>query len=112
MNYMVIIIQIGIILKDKSFKTYSHQKKIKNPTNNTSEIYNIAKQLVKECWNNEGIRLVGVSLSKFTDVLNHQISIFDDTENKEKDQQLDKIIDKLKITYGKDIIGIASQKRM
>ena len=28
--------QVGVILKDKNFKTYSHQRKLKNPNNNCS----------------------------------------------------------------------------
>lgn len=102
--------QVGVTLKDKNFKVYSHQKKLKNPTNKTDEVYNIAKQLIKECWNEEGIRLVGVSLSKFTNILNHQISIFDDLSRDKDDKELDKTIDKLKEIYGKDIIKRASQK--
>ena len=60
---------IGVMLKDKNFKTCSHQKKLKNPTSNTNEIYSVAKELVKELWNEEGVRLVGVSLGKFSNFL-------------------------------------------
>ena len=100
---------IGVMLKDKYFKTYSHQKRLKNPTSNTDEIFEIAKQLVKELWNEEGVRLVGVSLSKFTSSLTHQISLFEDVKVVEKNNELDKVLDKLKETYGKDIIKKASQ---
>ena len=102
--------QIGVNLKDKNFKAYSHQKKLKNPTNKTNEIYDIAKVLIKECWKEEGVRLVGVSLSKFSSELNHQISIFDDLRKDEKDEKLYKVVDDLKRIYGKNIINIASQK--
>jgi len=100
--------QVGVILKDKYFKSYSHQRKIKNPTSNTNEIYKIAKELVKELWNEEGIRLVGVSLAKFSSSLNHQISIFEDVSGFEKDNELDKILDDLKKTYGSNVINRAS----
>lgn len=100
---------IGVILKDKYFKTYSHQRKLKNPTSNTEEIYNVAKQLIKELWNEEGIRLVGIQLSKFSTNLTHQISMFEDVKVVEKNNELDKVLDKLKETYGRDIIKKASQ---
>ncbi len=100
---------VGVILKDKYFKTYSHQKRLKNPTSNTDEIFIVAKQLIKELWNEEGVRLVGVSLSKFTNSLTHQISLFEDVKVVEKNNELDKVLDKLKETYGKDIIKKASQ---
>ena len=100
---------VGVILKDKYFKTQQHQRKLKNPTSNTDEIYKIAKELVKELWNEEGIRLVGVSLGKFSRTLNHQISLFEDVDVVEKNNELDKVLDKLKKTYGENIISKASQ---
>ena len=103
---------VGVILKDKNFKTYSHQRKLKNPTSNTDEIYLITKELVKELWNEEGIRLVGVSLSKFTSIQTHQLSIFEDAKTVEKNNELDKVLDKLKKTYGSDIIKKASQMKL
>ena len=101
--------QVGVMLKDKYFKTYSHQRKLKNPTSSTDEIYKVAKQLIKELWNEEGIRLVGVSISKFSSSLNHQISLFEDVKEVEKDNELDKVLDKLKSTYGDNIINKASR---
>ena len=100
---------IGVMLKDKSFKTSSHQRRLKNPTSNTDEIYSIAKELVKELWNEEGIRLVGVSLGKFSSIQTHQISIFEDVEVVDKNNELDKVVDKLKSVYGNNIIKKASQ---
>ena len=100
---------IGVVLKDKYFKTYSHQRKINNPTSNTEEIYKLAKTLVKELWNEEGIRLVGVSLGKLSNNLTHQISMFEDVNVVEKNNELDKVLDKLKDTYGTNIIKKASQ---
>lgn len=100
---------VSVILKDKFFKTYQHQRKLNNPTSNTEEIYKVVKILVKELWNEEGIRLVGVSLSKFTDTLTHQISIFEDIKKVEKNNELDKVLDKLKDIYGDNIIKKASQ---
>lgn len=100
---------VGVILKDKNFKVSSHQKKLKNPTSSTNQVYNIAKELTRELWNEEGIRLVGVSISKFSSSLNHQMSMFEDLSDVEENNELDKVIDKLKETYGKNIINKASQ---
>lgn len=100
---------VGVILKDKNFKVSSHQKKLKNPTSSTNQVYNITKELTRELWNEEGIRLVGVSISKFSSSLNHQMSMFEDLSDVEENNELDKVIDKLKETYGKNIINKASQ---
>lgn len=99
---------VGITLKDKFFKTKSHQKKLNNATNDTKVIYNEIKKLAKELYNDESIRLVGVSLSKLTDISNYQISLFEDINTKNKDEALNKILDQLKNTYGSKVINKAS----
>lgn len=99
---------VTVQLKDKFFKNYTHRRKLKNATNITSEIYNVAKILVKEMWNEESIRLVGISLSNLVVDNHHQISIFDDITKKDSNQKLDKVVDELKKNYGKDIINKAS----
>lgn len=101
---------VSVILKDKFFKVYSHQRKLKNPTSNTDEIYKISKELIRELWNEEKVRLVGISLSKFSNCLSHQISMFDDLNEVENNNELDKVIDSLKNTYGENIIIKASRK--
>lgn len=101
---------VGVMLKDKTFKTYHHQKTLKNPTNNTDEIYKVSKELVCEMWNEEGIRLVGVSLSKISNNLNYQLSMFESIEKKEHNDELEKTIDKLKELYGSNIVINASKK--
>lgn len=100
---------VSVMLKDKYFKSYSHQRKLKNPTSNTDEIFRVAKELVSELWNEEGVRLVGVSISKFSNSLNHQMSLFEDIKKVENSNELDKVLDKLKETYGSNIINVASK---
>ena len=90
---------VGVTLRDKNFKTSQHQRKLKNPTSSTDEIYNVAKVLVKELWNEEKIRLVGVSIGKFTNNLSHQLSLFEDSNSIKEDNELDKTLDRLKIIY-------------
>ena len=99
---------VGVSLKDKFFQTKSHQKRLVNATNDTKIIYDICKKLTKELYNDESIRLVGVSLSKLTDTSNYQISIFEDIKDKNKDDNLNKILDELKTTYANKIINKAS----
>lgn len=101
---------VGVTLKNKFFVSKSHQKKLKNATNNTDDIYNVCKELVKELWDSEPIRLIRVSLNNLTDVNNHQLSLFEDLSKKESNDELDKVIDKLKNQYGSNIINKASLK--
>ena len=99
---------VGVTLKDKFFVTKSHQKKLVNATDDTNEIFEVSKKLAKELYNDDSIRLVGISLSKLSSSNNYQISLFDDISNKNKDNKLNKIIDELTNTYGKKIINKAS----
>lgn len=99
---------VGVSLKDKFFQTKSHQKRLVNVTNDTNTIYDICKKLARELYKDESIRLVGVSLSKLTDTSNYQISLFEDIEDKNKDDNLNKILDELKSTYGNKIINKAA----
>ena len=99
---------VGVSLKDKFFQTKSHQEKLINATNDTKIIYNVCKKLAKELYKDESIRLVGVSLSKLTDTSNYQISIFENIQDKNKNDNLNKILDELKTTYGNKIINKAS----
>lgn len=101
--------QVGVMLKDKNFKVSSHQKRLDNATSNTDTIYFNAKELVKELWDKEGIRLVGVSLGKLTTKLTHQISLFEDIKEVENNNELDKVVDNLKKIYGNNIINKASK---
>ena len=101
---------IGVTIKNKNFITKSHQKKLLNATNNTDEIYSVAKKLIIELWDEEPIRLMGISLNNLTDDSMYQISLFENISKKDNDDKLDKIIDDLKLQYGSNIINKASIK--
>ena len=99
---------VGVTLRDKSFKNKSHQRKLSNATNNTSEIFKVAKDLVLEMWDEEPIRLMAISLSSLSESSHHQLSLFEDFVDKEKSDNLDKVIDDLKLQYGAGVINKAS----
>ena len=95
---------IAIIIKDKYFTHYTHQYKLKNPTNINEEIYNISKKLFKDSWNNIPVRLIGIRVDSLTEDKNYQISLFEDVKEKENNEKLDKVIDDLRKKYGDKII--------
>ena len=100
---------ICVILKDNYFKRRSHQRKLVNGTNITLEIYNIAKEILDEMWNNESVRLIGIRLDKLVDNINYQASLFE-TEERIEESKIDVTIDNLKQKYGNKIITKASLK--
>ncbi len=99
---------VGVMLRDKYFNNKCHQRKLVNATNNTEEIFSVAKELVMEMWDEEPIRLIGISLNNLTVNVNHQLSLFENYQAKENLDNLDKIIDDLKLQYGSKIINKAS----
>lgn len=99
---------VQVVLKDKYFKSYSHQKKLKNATNTTSVIYETSKELLKEMWNDEAIRLVGIRLDNLVENSNYQLSLFEQIKTVENNSKLDETIDEIKNKYGSNIIKRAS----
>lgn len=96
---------IAVYLKNNKFKKYSHQISLKNATNDTDEIFKIAKKLLYEMHEDDWIRLIGLRFANLKSNYNHQISLFD---SKEEANKLDKTIDDLKNKYGSKIINKAS----
>ena len=99
---------VVVTLKDKYFKRFSHQKKLVNATNITEEVYETAKEVLDEMKVDDGIRLIGVRLDGLKDEVNHQVSLFENLEEREETKNLDKTIDNLKEKYGFKIIKKAS----
>ena len=100
---------ICVIIKDNYFKRKTHQKKLKNATNITSEIYDYTKEILKEM-EIETVRLIGVRLDNLVTNNDYQVSLFDSFSKKTTDEKFDNVIDKLKDKYGNKIITKASLK--
>lgn len=99
---------VTTFIKNNKFKSISHQKRMKNATNNTKEIVKIAKELLDEINIEEPVRLIGVRVDNFTDSNTYQLSLFENI--KKEDTILDKTVDNLKKKYGLNIIDNASKK--
>lgn len=99
---------VGVQIKNKDFKMYSHQKSLTTDTDSTKIIYETAKQILKEMFKGEPIRLIGIKVDKLTTQEKQQLSLFDTPRN-EKQQKLDKTLDKLKEKYGYDAVTRAGK---
>lgn len=95
---------IAVIIKDKYFKTNTHQLKLKNATDNKDEIYEVVKKLFKESWDETPVRLIGVRLDSLSNSNDYQISLFENIEEKDKDEKINKTIGELKKKFGDNII--------
>ncbi|MBQ3146054.1 MAG: DNA polymerase IV [Clostridia bacterium] len=90
---------VNVGLRTNEFKDFSHQKKLDTTTSNTKDIYLKAKELLKEMYKGESIRLVSLKVDNLCDKCQTQISLFDDEETK-KQEKLDETLDKLKEKFG------------
>ena len=99
---------MGGTLKNNHFKRASPQKKLTNPTSSTEVIYKHACDILKEMWQEEPIRLIGIRLDKLTTSSVRQISLFDPEGQEDKIDVLEQIMDQINEKYGNQVIGKAS----
>lgn len=99
---------VVVILRDKYFNNKTHQKKLKNPTNLTTEIIKEVKSLFDEAWEEEPIRLIGIRLDSLTDNCPYQMSLFENIEEREKKEKLEKIVDGINQKFGYQTVKKAS----
>ncbi len=106
-------------IKYASFRSVSHQMQLPAPTASSQAIYQAACKLFEELWNGEPIRLLGVRTSKLASETEPvQLNLFDygapttgsagkafrAAPDRDRQQRLDKALDRLRGKYGKDII--------
>jgi len=91
-------------IKDYNFSYASHQKVLTAATNITMEIHKAACILFDELWNGSPIRHLGIHTSRIKDFdFNRQINMFD-TEDYEKLESADQMIDTIRNRYGIDSV--------
>lgn len=99
---------IGVNVKDRFFNSSSHQIKLTNPVNKSSEVYEVSKKLFDELWDETPLRLIGISLNSLTDKGTYQYSLFDNINALDKEDELEQAIDEIKNKYGVKSINKAS----
>ena len=101
---------VNVQLRTKDFEDFSHQTKLDYATSNTKDILKAAKGILKQMYkNNQQIRLVGVRLDGLMESEQLQLSLFGNTENNEKQQKLDKVLDNLNEKYGYNFVERAGK---
>lgn len=99
---------ISVTFRTLDFRNKSHQTKLPNATDITEEIYRNAQNLFQDSWMRQPLRLLGVSLTGLTDDSFEQLSFFEDTHKKERQQKLDAALDSIRLKYGNDKVTRAS----
>ena len=102
---------VSVQIKTKDFITYSHQKTLTSPTNNTREIYETGKELLEKLHQNRGIRLIGIQTSKLVEKDQMQLSIFENAINI-KQEKIEDVVNDLKKKYGYEVITRAGEMKV
>lgn len=89
---------ISVSIKDEEFYSFSHQKKLNIPTDSTKTIYETSKKLFDEMWDGKPIRRFSITLSELSSSEFCQLSLLENYD--EKDERLNKIVDKIRYKYG------------
>jgi DNA polymerase-4 len=97
LGYLVSLVSVSV--KTDGFVGYSHQLKIPNCINTTTEIFEYVCMLFDESWKGEAIRKLGVHVSDFYSDDTRQFSLFDKGDT-EKLQALDRAVDQIREKYG------------
>lgn len=91
---------VAVSIRSRDFKTRSHQRKLSDATDISSEVYRLSRSLFSELWDGHTpLRLLGISLTDITGEDNDQLSLFPD-EKRENARKLDKAYDAINKKYG------------
>lgn len=90
---------VAVSIKTNGFVRYSHQLKLPESINTTTEIYEYIRLLFDQSWKGEPIRHLGVHVSDFQESDVRQCSLFDRADT-ERLQALDKAVDRIRDKYG------------
>ncbi|MBZ5751353.1 DNA polymerase IV [Metabacillus rhizolycopersici] len=105
-GYMGTVVHVGIQGADFKNPTGFHrQKKLRQPSCLTSEVFETVKMLFHQYWNQLPVRKIFVSLSQFQTDDCLQLSFF---ENRERQLSLEKCVDSIKQKFGETSIFFAS----
>lgn len=95
---------VSISVKNNKMYTYSRQKQLHIPIDDAYEIANIALSLYKESYNwaaGNHIRAISICVSELNDIYSdYQTSIFENSNENKKHENLNKTIDRLRDKYG------------
>ena len=106
---------VNVQIKTNDFKTFSHQRKMDEPTDSTKYIYSESKKLLEVLYNNsinKQIRLIGLRVDNLEGKDQMQLSLFNQTDvDKEKQRKVDRAVDAIKEKFGYEMITRAGKMK-
>jgi DNA polymerase-4 len=101
---------IAVTIRSNRFKDRSHQRKLREPTDITDDIFRNVLSLFEALWDGKTpLRLLGVALSEVSrEGEAQQLTFFSESEDKSKARKVDKTVDEIRKRFGYDTIKRAS----
>ncbi len=96
---------ITLKYRDETFKTTTHARSGKSPTNVAADLYEMASQLFDDVHGSLKVRLLGIGVSGFDEPA--QKSLFED-ESPKRGAQIDELRDKVREKFGRKALVRAS----
>jgi len=97
---------IAVKYRTISFSNKIHQRKLATPTDVTSEIYKVARELIRESWKGQPLRLIGLGVSDVEGGEYEQLSFVTDPR-REKLKKLDAAVDSIRDKFGNSSLMLA-----
>lgn len=95
---------VAVTLRSADFTDRSHQKKLNQPTDITSELFSVVERAFDELWDRRTpLRLLGVALGEIAWEDDPQLSFFED-EDRERARKLDRVVDDIREKFGSGAI--------
>ncbi|GAA3346799.1 DNA polymerase IV [Lysinibacillus sp. FSL M8-0216] len=98
-------VTVSIIIRTASWETYTRSKSVNNAIFSKEDIVEQAWNLFNKNWNEEPVRLLGVTISNVSDIkeMTQQLTFFD-FEDHIKDEPIIKLVDQIEQKFGKGVI--------
>lgn len=101
---------VQVTIRNPNFKTISRQKTLTAPTHLSKDLIQASMELIQASWNLDApIRMLTITAANLvpTDAPGEQLSLFSgsQTENKEKQEQLEAALDTIRSKYGRSAVA-------
>ncbi len=100
---------VDISIRDTDLVFTNHQMRLPHPTNITLELYKYACTLFREMWDGRPIRHLGIHTSQVIyGACDRQIGLGDDLFREERQEQMDRTVDRIRHKYGQNAVQRAA----
>ena len=98
-------VTVSVMIRTADWETYTRSKSMNNAINSKEDIVEIAWNLFNKHWNEEPVRLLGVTVSNVSDIkeTTQQLTFFN-FEDYVKEEPIIKLVDQIEQKFGKGTI--------